>query len=334
MSWFRSREGEEHLSSQPRESNTELAQRQLHEEARRELVIMLRYVLAEGKELDDKTRLDAAPAVEGKTDFSQLIAAHMALARIVAPATPRSLKATEPEKGLLKSIRPTLILVMIWVAILSTVGFVVTSVIAAPTNSSTTEKRVTTLTSYSRWPDGRLHLAGFIPVADTDKPSASEKASLGVPPEAPPWLKQLNWCFAAALGAVFYVLFTAHEYVKGRTFDPRYNSLYLIRFVLGVLAGLILANVLSAPRFGDNSTLRSLGPAVAGLLGGFSSEAVYQVLQRLVEIMLAAVRGDNSDAAKAKASETARQELISLASDPSIPQALLTKVHAAIQKVG
>lgn len=161
-----------------------------------------------------------------------------------------------------------------------------------------------------------------------------ETPSLGASPNAPAWLKLLNWCFAAALGAVFYVLFTVHDYVKTRTFDPRYNTVYVVRFVLGILSGLILAIVFSTPRFTSNETLRSLGPAVAALLGGFSAEAVYQVLQRLVEIMLSAVRGDNSAAAKAQATDKARNDLLSIAADQSLPRQTVSKLQAAAKKVG
>jgi hypothetical protein len=147
-------------------------------------------------------------------------------------------------------------------------------------------------------------------------------------------IEKLNWCFAAGLGAVFYVLFTAHKYVKDRTFDPRYNAVYLIRFVLGVLSGLILAIVLGTSLFKSNPTISNLGPAVIALLGGFSTEAVYQILQRLVDILLAAVRGDNSDTVKAKASQVARNELLTMADDPALPPDLKSKAIAVARKVG
>jgi hypothetical protein len=145
-------------------------------------------------------------------------------------------------------------------------------------------------------------------------------------------LERLNWLFSAALGAVFYVLFTALGYVKDRTYDPRYNSIYVIRFVLGVLAGLILAIVLQNSFGGD--TVRKLGPSVIALLGGFSTEAVYQVLQRLVEVLLAAVRGDSSSDAKTKANADARDQLLKLVDDPATPLQMKSKVLAAARKVG
>jgi hypothetical protein len=148
-----------------------------------------------------------------------------------------------------------------------------------------------------------------------------------------PYGEKLIWLFAASLGAVFYVLFTALGYVKDRTFDPRYTPLYVIRFVLGILAGLILAIVLGAPLFGSNGTISSLGPAVIALLGGFSTEAVYQILQRLVDVLLATVRGDDSGTAKAKAFQTASKDLLTLADDPDAPPEIKSKAITAAKKL-
>ena len=43
---------------------------------------------------------------------------------------------------------------------------------------------------------------------------------------------------AAGLGASFQALFQANRYVVAGTFDPKYESSYWIRFVLGLIAGL------------------------------------------------------------------------------------------------
>lgn len=248
--------------------------------------LMLRYTLSEGLDLDDKTQelIEKVPVEPQIANFGDLLAAHVALSKVVAPATPLSLEATEPVPGPLGSLRhPPLIIWMIGIAGLAILGFVIT--------------------------DFLIRIGG----------------GQGV--------EVWNWFFAAMLGAVFYVLFTAHDYVKNRTFDPRYNTVYVIRFALGILSGLILAVVLSKYILGQNSQLASLGPAVLALLGGFSTEGVYQILQRLVDVLLATVRGDNSDAAKAKASEAAQKELLVLADDPAMPPELRSKAIAAAKKV-
>ena len=288
-----------------------------------EFELMLRYTLSEGLDVDDKTQALIAQVQQGldrgqpPVGFDTLMQAHLALSKIIAPATPLSLEATEPAPGWLGSLkRPPLVYAMIIIAAISVFGFVVTNIWVARSDNRSTA----------------VGLAATNPGVARSYDEIPEK---------------LNWMFAAALGAVVYVLFTAHGYVKDRTFDPRYNSLYVIRFVLGVLSGLILAIVLqkwfpgsstgtaSAGTGNANSgpDIRILGPAVIALLGGFSTEAVYQILQRMVEILLAAVRGDDSDSAKAKASQQASSELLTLADDSDMPAALKSKAIAAAKKL-
>lgn len=211
------------------------------QQALSEVNLMLRYALSEGLDIDNNTRQDivvlqqnmavinmpqpppGAPAIGNV--FDQLMSAHGALSKVIAPATPLSLQATEPAGTWIGSLRrPPLIGTMIIVGVIAAIGFVVTNVLFGGEGKS---------------------LAG----------------------------EKLIWCFAAALGAVFYVLFTALPYVRDRTFDPRYTPLYFIRFVLGVLAGLILAIVLASPMFNNNPNVKSLGGSVIALLGGFPRKA-------------------------------------------------------------
>src|SRR6185503_9358434 len=96
---------------------------------------------------------------------------------------------------------------------------------------------------------------------------------------------QLNFLAAAALGSAFAGLLIASDYLKNRTFDPRYLPVYYIRFFVGLLAGSILAN-LGSQLFEGNSTIATLGPGIIALLGGYSAEAVKQILDRLVEVLV------------------------------------------------
>ncbi|MBI5758533.1 MAG: hypothetical protein HZA46_08455 [Planctomycetales bacterium] len=106
------------------------------------------------------------------------------------------------------------------------------------------------------------------------------------------WLA-FHLVFAAALGASFYVLFTAHRYVVRRTFNPEYSSVYMIRFGLGVVAGVILASIFDPETIMRNQTsLSSVGPGVIAILGGYAAEAVQLVLRRLVDVLLTVVQGD------------------------------------------
>jgi H+/Cl- antiporter ClcA len=113
----------------------------------------------------------------------------------------------------------------------------------------------------------------------------------------------------ALVGSFFYMLIRLQPFLENRTFDPKYNSAYFTRFVTGVVAGVILAYVVKAYVTCDpsksNNAIACLSPAIIGILGGFSAEAVEQVLQRLVEVLLSTIRGDNSGQVQAKA--TAQQ---------------------------
>lgn len=85
---------------------------------------------------------------------------------------------------------------------------------------------------------------------------------------------------AAGIGAAFQALFTAQRYVADATYEPRYDSSYWIRIVLGFVSGLLLA-VLIPFQVDDASS--TLAKPVLALLGGFSAGLVYRILQRLVD---------------------------------------------------
>ncbi|MCK9687039.1 hypothetical protein [Scleromatobacter humisilvae] len=112
----------------------------------------------------------------------------------------------------------------------------------------------------------------------------------------------LNAFFGAVLGASFYVLVKTQPYLATRSYDPKYNASYISRFFTGVIGGLILSIALGPFISGKLGTQldQSLSPGVIALLGGFSARAVELILQRLVEVLMAAVRGDGSEDAKAR----------------------------------
>jgi hypothetical protein len=112
----------------------------------------------------------------------------------------------------------------------------------------------------------------------------------------------------ACLGSFFYMLMRLQPFLENRTFDPKYNSAYITRLVTGAVAGVILAYVVKAYvvcKPCEGNAILCLSPAIIGILGGFSAEAVEQVLQRLVDVLLSTIRGDNSGQVQAKA--TAQQ---------------------------
>ena len=131
-------------------------------------------------------------------------------------------------------------------------------------------------------------------------------------------LPTLNAFAGASLGASFYVLLRTQPYLANRTFDPKYNAVYATRFITGVIAGVILATAirpaLASSIGGAGGTLT---PGVLAILGGYAAEAVEQILQRLVEVLLTAVRGDGSGLiearlAKEQAEKVARVDELAL----------------------
>ncbi len=100
-------------------------------------------------------------------------------------------------------------------------------------------------------------------------------------------VESLNLLAAAALGAGFYSLSTSHRYVRDRTFDPQYNQLYVVRFVLGVAAGVILSVGIGESYFPD----QNLGKGLLAIVGGYSADAVSEILQRLADTLLTIVKG-------------------------------------------
>lgn len=111
---------------------------------------------------------------------------------------------------------------------------------------------------------------------------------------------------AAGCGAVFYNVFTVKKYITSHTYDPSYQAFYWSRLVLGILSGFILSQLLGdwlAEKLGATGV--DVGPVVLALLGGFSAEAVHQVLRRLVDAVVSAVRGSTDDLIEV---EVAKQE--------------------------
>lgn len=108
-------------------------------------------------------------------------------------------------------------------------------------------------------------------------------------------VNQLFFISIASLGACFHGLFTVNRYIVDGTYDPNYETTYLVRFLLGVMSGLILASLIDTD---PTSALYALARPLLALIGGFSASVVYRVLQRLVETVerLLGVESDKLEA--------------------------------------
>jgi hypothetical protein len=124
---------------------------------------------------------------------------------------------------------------------------------------------------------------------------------------------------AAGLGAGFAALYKANRYITDGTFDPTYHASYWIRFSLGLIAGLVLAVMISGNALnathgtpGDVTPLDTfldpglLRPMLA-MLGGFSADLLYTVMNRLVETVESLFRGSTKNLINMKQQEAEAQ---------------------------
>ena len=228
---------------------------------------------------------------------------HGQLADIIAPATPRTvlLLANEEAKGSMwRFLGPVpLIRRMMLVAIISLIGLILVSLS----------------------PEVNGHPKHFSLLLNSG-------FSL--------LLNEIFLLSAAAIGASFAALFQANRYIQEATFDPLYESSYWIRFVLGILAGTMLASLLPIESYIKENgkvisgSLQGFGQPLLALLGGFSASAVYRILTRLTAAVEALVRGDTREllavqelAAKTRYTEKTVQHRLQLSSKLSKLQQLI-----------
>lgn len=102
---------------------------------------------------------------------------------------------------------------------------------------------------------------------------------------------------AAGLGSCFNVLFTAQQYVREGTYDPKFESTYWMRITVGVMSGLMLAELVGPDVSSDT---QNFGKPVLALVGGFSATLLHQILNRMVESVGSLFKGNGSDAIAAK----------------------------------
>ena len=230
---------------------------------------MLRLAFASGLQVPvavvDTTALIERLGVAGESEVPLAVLAqlHADLARLLAPATPRTIHMleTDPARGSLY-------------AILGPLPNVRRLAVAAACFTSSF-----VLTSLSPMVD-RVAMAGDIYTLDG-------------------FQLLLTLCFllsAAGMGSIFNALFTAQGYVADGTYDPRYDASYWIRIGLGIVAGLLLSVLVP---FSPSSLEHSaINKPVLALLGGFSAGLVYRVLHRLVDTVESLFQGDRRDLQK------------------------------------
>ena len=135
---------------------------------------------------------------------------------------------------------------------------------------------------------------------------------------------------AAAMGGCFHALFIAHKYIEQGTYDPRFESSYWMRIGLGIIAGLVLSQMIPigpGPETADASAPVSsasvFGKPLLALLGGSSATLVYTILQRLVETVESLFTQRQAPATGNAGNRTASDTtILSAAPDAGVPAPL------------
>lgn len=85
----------------------------------------------------------------------------------------------------------------------------------------------------------------------------------------------------AGLGVLFYLLKEVSESLKKGALIPENAISYVSQIILGVIAGLIMSEIISFYTT-DPEKINLFNKSVLALIGGFSSDAIFSILQGLI----------------------------------------------------
>ncbi|MGD8778146.1 MAG: hypothetical protein PVH88_04215 [Ignavibacteria bacterium] len=207
-------------------------------------------------------------AAQNNTNIKTLTQIHNKLIRIISPVKPRTvavLAAESKNSSLLKFLGPvSLVRRMMLTALISLVGLFLTSL-----NPEVDGKA----SNFSLFTNSGFSL----------------------------FVNELFLLFAASIGASFFALFTANKFIKDDSFDPKFEASYWIRYVLGLLAGVIIATLIPIEDY-ETQHFHGFGKPILALIGGFSAQVVYRIISRLTEALESLFKGDAKDISTAEES--------------------------------
>lgn len=182
------------------------------------------------------------------SNVEDLINAHNLLCKNIAPATPKSIAYTKKvrQEGDHKSSIRKLPLVrnLIILAILFLAAFVITSTSADVNNDS-------------------------LDLGIMNNHGLSLLLNLG-------FLVSVS-----GLGVLFFLLKEVSTSVKNSTLIPEESISYIAQIVLGIIAGLLMSEVISFYSV-DTKSINLLDKTFLALFGGFSSDAIFSILQGII----------------------------------------------------
>lgn len=217
---------------------------EVKDEMSREINEMLSFAVYNGKTINT----DLIPLIED-SNVASLINAHNMLCANISPATPKSIEYTvklrNRDKG--KSLFSKLPLVrnLVILALVFLTAFIVTS-LSPDVNDQSLDKGVMNNNGISL-----LLNLGYL-------------ASV------------------SGLGVVFYLLKNVSTAVRKGTLVPEDSIYYVALVVLGVISGLIMSEILNLYTK-DADSINLFNKSVLALVGGFSSDAIFTVLQSLID---------------------------------------------------
>ncbi|MBI5771552.1 MAG: hypothetical protein HZA93_27510 [Verrucomicrobia bacterium] len=246
---------------------------------------MAEAALSRGKDVPPKVITDIEAAKKARSGeqpvpddlLANLVSAHHTLARLIAPATPRTMMLLQVEgrssNAFLRLLGPiSLVRHLMLAAAVSLLAFIAMC---------------------------------YTPYTNPDQGAYKSFLSLDG------WQLLANiilYLSSAGLGASFLCLYKANRYVTEGTFDPMFEGSYWIRFFLGLISGLMLSVLVNEDALKE---VKLLEPGIArvmfALLGGFSAELFYTFLSRFVEALKSLFHGSADELVKTQvAREKAR----------------------------
>ena len=132
---------------------------------------------------------------------------------------------------------------------------------------------------------------------------------------------------AASVGASFYALFRMNNFISKGTFDLKYSATYWSRYVVGLVAGILLSELFivfidtqtvvqvnqhisedaGLSEKGILNTTRYLLKPILAIVGGFSANLVYRILNRVVEAIESLFKGSTEEQLNQKHAEVMAQ---------------------------
>ena len=220
-----------------------LVNESVRKELENEINIMLSFALNNGLIINSQVN-----TLLESSNIDNLIQTHNLLSKNVAPATPKSIAYLNTlnqnaSKGTVLNKLP-LVRNLIYLSLFFLVAFVATA-LSPHVNNDSLDK-------------GIMNNEGI-----------------------PLLLNIIFLCSVSGLGVLFYLLKNVSKSIENGTLIPEDSIYYTALIILGIIAGLILSEIISLYS-GNPDGINLFNRSILALIGGFSSDAIFSILQSLI----------------------------------------------------